>query len=74
MISINRNIAIVIVILVLVVIAGYLVWIRSKYQPPATPDVEVEEVVPTPTEESTPSGEEEATSPAEEATPGTEAR
>lgn len=33
----NRNVTIVIIILVLVVIAGYLVWIRSKYQPPVSP-------------------------------------
>ena len=32
----NRNVSIVIVILVLVVIAGYLVWLRSRYQPPVT--------------------------------------
>ncbi len=43
----NRNISIVVVILVLVVIAGYLVWIRSKYQPPVSPKME-EQVTVTP--------------------------
>lgn len=38
--NLNRNVTIVIVILVLVVIAGYLVWLRSKYQAPVTPKVE----------------------------------
>lgn len=33
----NRNVSIVVVILVLVVIVGYLVWLRSKYQPPVSP-------------------------------------
>lgn len=28
----NRNITIVVIILVLVVIAGYLIWLRSRYQ------------------------------------------
>ncbi len=44
----NRNITIVVVILVLVVIAGYLIWIRSKYQPPVSPKTEeqVQEVQP----------------------------
>ncbi len=38
------------VILVLVVIAGYLVWLRSKYQPPVSPEVEQQqEVVVSPT-------------------------
>lgn len=45
MIFINRNISIVVVILVLVVIAGYLIWIRSKYQssvsPQASPEVTI---------------------------------
>ncbi len=44
----NRNVSIVVVILVLVVIAGYLVWLRSKYQPQVTPQV-VREVEVTPT-------------------------
>lgn len=33
----NRNVTIVVIILVLVVIAGYLIWIRSKFQPPVVP-------------------------------------
>jgi len=48
-IFINRNVAIVIVILVLVVIAGYLVWLRSKVEPSATPQPEAVQVTPTPT-------------------------
>lgn len=48
MIFINRNVSIVVVILVLVVIAGYLVWIRSRYQPPVSPQLE-EQVQITPT-------------------------
>ena len=36
----NRNVTIVVIILVLVVIAGYLIWIRSKYQPPVSPKIE----------------------------------
>lgn len=35
----NRNVSIVVVILVLVVIAGYLVWLRSRYQPVASPNL-----------------------------------
>lgn len=43
----NRNVAIVTIILVLVVIAGYLVWIRSRYQPPVSPKLEQEvQVIP----------------------------
>ncbi|MBI2039634.1 hypothetical protein HYT18_01015 [Candidatus Microgenomates bacterium] len=45
----NRNVTIVVIILVLVVIAGYLVWLRSRYQGPVSPQVEqVQEVTPTP--------------------------
>lgn len=44
----NRNVSIVVIILVLVVIAGYLVWIRSKVQPPVSPKTE-EQVQATPT-------------------------
>jgi hypothetical protein len=56
----NRNVTIVIIILVLVVIAGYLVWIRSKYQPPISPVVseQVQTVEP-------------SLSPSPTATPGT---
>lgn len=58
----NRNITIVIVILALVVIAGYLVWLRSKFQQPVTPQVEqvAVTVTPEPTTQASPS-----------ATPGT---
>lgn len=38
----NRNVSIVVVILVLVVIAGYLIWLRSKVQPVVSPSVEEE--------------------------------
>lgn len=44
----NRNITIVIALLLVVVIAGYLVWLRSKVSVPVSPKVEVEvQVVPT---------------------------
>lgn len=36
----NRNVSIVIVLLLIVVIAGYLVWFRSKVQPTASPKAE----------------------------------
>lgn len=42
----NRNITIVVIILILVVIAGYLVWLRSNYQTQVTPEASMEEVVP----------------------------
>ena len=45
----NRNVAIVTAILVLVVIAGYLVWLRSRYQAPVSPQPVQEEVQATPT-------------------------
>lgn len=44
----NRNVAIVTIILVLVVIAGYLVWLRNRYQPPVSPQPSPE-VTTTPT-------------------------
>ena len=44
----NRNVSIVVVILVLVVIAGYLVWLRSKVTAPVAPQVEQEQVTATP--------------------------
>lgn len=47
----NRNVSIVVVILVLVVIAGYLVWLRSKYQPTVSPAVTEVEVTPSPSPE-----------------------
>lgn len=65
----NRNVSIVVVLLVLVVIAGYLVWLRSKYQPPVTPQLQEEvEVVPSPQAEASPSAEEEATGSVQEST------
>lgn len=51
----NRNVAIVILILVLVVIAGYLVWIRSRVTQPVVPNVQQEEVIPQPTQSASPS-------------------
>lgn len=53
----NRNVTIVIIILVLVVIAGYMIWIRSKYQPPVSPRVEdqVQVVEPSPSMSASPS-------------------
>lgn len=45
----NRNISIVVVLLVLVVIAGYLIWLRSKFQQTiATPRQQQVQVVATP--------------------------
>ncbi len=57
----NRNVSIVVVILVLVVIAGYLVWLRTKYQPTVSPQIQEVVAEPTPaasTEEATPAGKE----------------
>lgn len=52
----NRNVSIIVVILVLVVIAGYLVWLRSKVTPVVSPRVEQQvQVTPTPTEVASPS-------------------
>lgn len=39
----NRNVSIVLVILVLVVIAGYLVWLRSRVETPVSPATNVEQ-------------------------------
>ena len=61
----NRNVSIVVIILVLVVIAGYLVWLRSKVQPTVTPQIE-EQAQTTPTVEPT-------TIASPSATPGKEA-
>lgn len=36
----NRNVSIVIVLLLIVVIAGYLIWLRSKTQPTVSPRAE----------------------------------
>ncbi len=50
----NRNVTIVVVILVLVVIAGYLIWLRSRTQAPISPQPSPEViVVPTPSPEQT---------------------
>ena len=55
---INRNVSIVIIILVLVVIAGYLVWLRNKYQPPVSPKSDVSlDMVVSPTPEASSSGQ-----------------
>jgi cytoskeletal protein RodZ len=61
----NRNVAIVTLILVVVVIAGYLVWLRSKYQQPVTTGSEqVTQVSPSPSETASPSASpKEATGP-----------
>lgn len=50
----SRNVTIVVIILILVVIAGYLVWLRSRYQPPVSPQVEQIQQAVTPKPESTP--------------------
>lgn len=66
----NRNVTIVVMILVLVVIAGYLVWLRSRYQPPVSPKVEEQvQVIPqtSPAVAASPT----ATTGAKEATPAT---
>lgn len=53
----NRNVTIVVVILVLVVIAGYLIWLRNRYQSPVSPQSEEVSVTPTsnPEQSATPS-------------------
>lgn len=51
----NRNVSIVLVILVLVVIAGYLVWIRSRYQDNTLPVVEEQITVTSAPEVASPS-------------------
>lgn len=56
----NRNVSIVVVLLVLVVIAGYLVWLRSKVAPLESPKLEEQvQVIPTatPTAVASPSAE-----------------
>jgi len=57
----------VVIILVLVVIAGYLVWLRSRYQPPVSPRVE-ETIQVTPTPEPTKLASPSATPGVKEAT------
>lgn len=64
----NRNVSIVVVILVLVVIAGYLVWIRSRVSAPVIPNAEQVQVTAAPT--ITPSA---TASASPSATPGKEA-
>ena len=63
----NRNVTIVVVILALVVIAGYLVWIRSKIQPPISPllqqEVEVNPTVAPAMEDASPSVQEKVSTP-----------
>lgn len=63
----NKNISIVVVILVLAVIAGYLVWIRSRVAPTISPKVE-EEVQVTPSPEPTMTASPSATPKTKEAT------
>lgn len=41
----SRNVSILIIILVIVLIAGYLVWLRGRFQAPK------EEIIPTPTQQ-----------------------
>lgn len=70
----NRNVTIVIIILVLVVIAGYMIWIRSKYQPSINPTAEeqVQVAEPSPSitasPSATPKGSKEATGSVKEKT------
>lgn len=63
----NRNVTIVVVILVLVVIAGYLVWLRSKIQLPISPvlqqEVEVNPTVAPAMEDASPSAKEKVSTP-----------
>ena len=50
----NRNVTIVVIILVLVVIAGYLIWLRSRTQAPISPQPSPElTATPTPSPEQT---------------------
>lgn len=41
----NKNVLIVTIILILVVVVGYLVWVRSKFQQTITPESNTTEVV-----------------------------
>lgn len=78
----NRNVTIVVVILVLVVVAGYLIWLRSRTQAPVSPQPSPEvTVAPTasPEQTATPAASpavREATGPARQrtSTPGGTAR
>ena len=69
----NRNVSIVVIILVLVVIAGYLVWIRSRYQSSVSPQVN-EEVQAIPTVQPIQSASPSATSRLKEATGSAKAK
>lgn len=60
----SKNVSIVVVILVLVVIAGYLVWLRSRVAAPVSPQTSGEAVVESPTPQATVSASPSAT-PAE---------
>lgn len=62
----HRNVTVVVIILVLVVIAGYLVWLRSKFQQPSFPTAIEEQVTPMPS--STVSASPSATPSTKEAT------
>lgn len=63
----NRNVTIVVVILVLVVIAGYLVWLRSRVASPVVPVEDQIEVTASPSPSETASASPSAT-PGKEAT------
>jgi len=67
----NRNVSIVMVLLVLVVIAAYLIWLRSKVTPVVSPQVEQVQVTaaPTPTQVASPSA-----TPGKEATGSTKSK
>lgn len=45
----NKNVSIVVVLLVLVVIAGYLVWVRSRVSAPLVPNIDQVQVTASPT-------------------------
>lgn len=71
----SRNVSIVVILLVLVVIAGYLIWLRSRVQSSVSPQIEEQvQVTPEPTLTASPSAvlEEEATGSVQQrtATPG----
>lgn len=44
----SRNVTIVVIILILVLLAGYLVWIRSRFTPPTAPQMETVVSSPSP--------------------------
>ncbi|MCL5784871.1 MAG: hypothetical protein M1142_05990 [Patescibacteria group bacterium] len=46
---VSRNVSIVVILLILVVIAGYLIWLRSRVQSSIAPRIEQQvQVTPTP--------------------------